>query len=293
MRRLPQRPSAKTEDYKAVYDKVFANTAGYVKKYKHRQEAVEDGKTAAAVQALVSKQKFEEDWANIAHTVRQMQQPARDRRRGRGHDVRLRRAGLQRGRGRQRAEQAGGRSSCSHDITLMDRSTAASVSKRDICWPVKDDEKELAAVAACLKADVLVLGKATAKHGQEIEWASQKMYQYTATLNVRVIQADSAQVLASQTFGPITGDAANSAAARTRPWPSCPMTTRRTVGLDCAEVEQEGQRRPDGAVERQRDGLRPVEDLQGRGRGHPGPAGAEPQGDYRGRGGHRLPVQVH
>jgi hypothetical protein len=65
----------KTQDYKAIYDKVFANTVGYVVESKEPKFAVAGGITSALVTVRVSTQKFEQDWAVIAHTLHQEGNP--------------------------------------------------------------------------------------------------------------------------------------------------------------------------------------------------------------------------
>lgn len=195
---------SKTEDYKATYDKIFANTVGYVKRQKEPKFTVEGNVTTARVQVLVSTQKFEEEWANIAHTVHQENNPR--------VIIAVAEATLYNANGPvYNVDEAGivqGKVEdffLSRNITLTDRETAGSVNKRDLLLAsIKDDEKEMAAFGTRFKADVLVLGRATAKFSREVDVEGQKMYMYTATLNIRVIQADSARVLASKSYGPVT-----------------------------------------------------------------------------------------
>ena len=90
-------------------------------------------------------------------------------------------------------------------ISLVDANTAAKTQKRDILLAaIKDDVDAVASLGARFSADVVVVGKAVAKFGKELKIAGQTMYQYTASLNVRVVQSDSARVLAVESFGPIT-----------------------------------------------------------------------------------------
>ena len=90
-------------------------------------------------------------------------------------------------------------------ITLMDANTAEKTRKRDVLLAaVKDDVDAVASLGARFSADVVVLGKAEAKLGKSLKVAGQTMHQYTAKLNVRVVQSDSARVLAVKSFGPFT-----------------------------------------------------------------------------------------
>lgn len=185
---------SKSEDYKAVYDKVFADAVGYVREHKVLAVTTADGVTIAKVRARVSTRKFESNWASIRHTVNQENNP--------------RVIVIITEPGRQTAGIVQGYVEdffISKGITLMDRTIATKVSKRDVLLAaIKNDTIELAALGARFKADVVVTGQASAKFGKELRIAGQSLYQYTATLNVRIIQTDSARVLVSKSFGPVT-----------------------------------------------------------------------------------------
>lgn len=195
---------SKTQDYKTVYDKVLANAVGYVREHKVVKVTVEEGVTIVKVRARVSTRKFEEDWASIAHTIQQENNPrvvvaiiesVHQTTTGPAYEVKEN--GIVQGKVEDFFLSKG--------ITLMDRSTAAGISKRDVLLAaIKDDTTELASMGARFSADVVVTGQATAKYGKQLEIAGQRLYQYTATLNVRVIQTDSARVLASKSFQPVT-----------------------------------------------------------------------------------------
>ncbi len=195
---------AKTDDYQTVYDKVIANAVGYVREHKVDRVAVEQGVTVARVRARVSTRKFEEDWASIAHTVHQENNPR--------VIVAIVEAVHEAAGAPSYEVKENGKVSTivenfflAKGIQLVDANTAAKAQKRDILLAaVKDDVDAVAALGARFSADVVVVGKAVAKFGKELKIAGQSMYQYTASLNVRVIQADSARVLAVESFGPIT-----------------------------------------------------------------------------------------
>jgi len=194
---------SKTEDYQATYDKVFANTVGYIKRHKEPKVWTEDDMTFATVRVLVSTRKFEEDWAAIAHTVDQEDNPRvivailesiRQTDTGPSYEVK------EHGTVQSRVEDF----FIEKGITLKDRATATDVSKRDVLLAaLKDDDKQVAALGARFKSDVVLTGRASAKYGKSLEVAGQTMYQYTATLSVRVVQTDSATVLVSKSYGPV------------------------------------------------------------------------------------------
>lgn len=195
---------SKTRDYKAVYDKVFANTVGYVIEHKLLRTWTEGQTTRVRLRARVSTQKFEKNWAVIAHTVHQENNPRVVV--AIAEAVRYTPTGWT-----YEAKEKGAVQTKIEDffitkgLTLMDHATARDVSKRDVLLAaVRDDTEAVAALGARFKADVVVMGRATAKFGKTISIADQRMHQYIATLNLRVVQTDSARILASKSYGPIT-----------------------------------------------------------------------------------------
>ena len=64
-----------TKNYKGIYDKVFADAVGYVKKHDPPKCWIEDDIYHAKVRALVSTRKFEKDWSSIAHTYHRENNP--------------------------------------------------------------------------------------------------------------------------------------------------------------------------------------------------------------------------
>jgi hypothetical protein len=195
---------SKTRDYKAVYDKVFANTVGYVREFKIVKTEVEAGVTIVKVNALVSTRKFEEDWASIAHTIEQENNPRMIvaivesiYQTTTGPSYEVKEDGI--------VQTAIEEFMLSKGLTLMDRTIAADVAKRDVLLAaIKDDASEMAALGARFRADVVVTGKANVKYGKTLEIAGQETHQYVATLTIRVIQTDSARVLATKSFAPVT-----------------------------------------------------------------------------------------
>jgi hypothetical protein len=194
----------KVRDYKAVYDKVFANAVGYVREFKIVKTEVQEGVTTVYVRALVSTRKFEEDWAAIAHTIEQENNPRvivaiveSVYQTTSGPTYEVKEDGI--------VQTAIEEFLLSKGLTLMDRTIAADVAKRDVLLAaIKDDAAEMAALGARFKADVVVTGKANVKYGKTLEVAGEEMHQYVATLNVRVIQTDSARILATKSFPPYT-----------------------------------------------------------------------------------------
>lgn len=191
-------------NYQAVYDKVLANAVGYVREYEVLNVWTEDGQTYAKVHARVSTQQFEEDWATIAHTVDQENNP-------RVIVAILETTSVTPAGQTTEVDEAGTVQGIVEDfflergITLMDRETAVAVTKRDVLLAaLANDEDAVASLAARFQADVVIIGRATARFGNAIDVASVQMFQFTATMSIRIVQTDSGQVLASKTFGPVT-----------------------------------------------------------------------------------------
>ncbi len=193
---------SKAQDYKLVYDKIFTNAVGYVKEIKSEKYSIDAEYTTATLTVLVSTQKFEKDWSSIAATLDQEGNPrviivinegtlfattttptgSSDVVQGKLEDFFINKG-----------------------LKLMDRETATKVSDRDKeLAAVKDDAAELAALGARFKADVILVGKATAKYSKTIKISGQDFNQFVATLSIRAIQTDSARVLASKAYGPVT-----------------------------------------------------------------------------------------
>jgi hypothetical protein len=193
---------SKTRDYKLVYDKIIADAVGYVKEYKEVSVKADAEKTTVSVNALVSTKKFETDWTNIVHTVRERDNPrvlmiieegilfatsttptgSADVTQGKLEDFFL-----------------------SKKIKLMDRETGKKVTQRDRELAViKDDAAELAAIGARYDADVIIKGKATAKYSKTVKSGETEMYQFVCTLSIRAIETDSARLLVSKSYGPET-----------------------------------------------------------------------------------------
>jgi len=194
----------KVRNYKLVYSKILEDTAGYVVDHKVGRTWVKDGLTNVQVQALVSKQRFEKRWSYIAHTLDQENNPRCIV--AIGEDV------LAWPQGKiSEVTEAGVVQSKLEDfflskgLKLMDRNTTKKVSKRDILLAsLKGDTTEIAALGARFGADVFLLGNCSAQYGRAILVAGQTLHQFTATLKIRAIRADSSELLVSKTFGPLS-----------------------------------------------------------------------------------------
>lgn len=192
---------SKTEDFQAVYDKVIAHTSGYVLDYKVLDVKKTDDTTRVRVRARVSTVKFAEDWARIAHTIHQEGNP-------RVIVVIAEATNWENGKPQYQTESNGTVQSRLQDfllkkgLQLVDKETAAGVSRRDLALAVlKDDAEKIAAIGAKFNAEVVIVGTANAKFGKGVDIGETgKLYQYNTALNIRAIQTDSARILMSKGF---------------------------------------------------------------------------------------------
>ena len=193
---------SKTRDYKLIYDKIIADAVGYVKEYKVGKVVTGGGETRVTVTALVSTRRFRDDWAAILHTIRQKDNPRILMIVSEG--ILFATTTTPTGS----AEVVKGKLEdffLSKKIKLVDRDAGVKVSTRDKQLAVmKDDAAELAALGARFKADVIVVGKATAKYSKTVNISGTQMHQFVVTLNVRAVETDSAALLVSKTYGPTT-----------------------------------------------------------------------------------------
>ena len=197
------RAQSKTEDYQAVYDKVIANTAGYVLDRKLLETKHTDDATTVKVRVHVSTVKFEEDWARIAHTIHQEGNPR--------VIVVIAEATNWDHDGPRYQTEANGTVQTGLEgylldkgLELVDKAAAQSVARRDLNLAAhkEDNDKEIAAIGAKFHADVVIVGKASAKFSKTVEIADgeARLYQYVTSLNVRAVQCDSARILMSRNF---------------------------------------------------------------------------------------------
>ncbi len=197
---------SETENYKAVYDKIIADAVGYVVEHEivKTWTDTDTDMTYATVKARVSTKKFERDWAAIAHTVERENNPRiivavveALQHTANGPVYEVKKAGIVQTELEDFMLKKG--------LTLMDRETAEKVSKRDVLLAVlEDDTNAVAALGAKFNADVVLIGRASAKYSRRLEVSDVTMYQHTASLRVRVVQTDSGRILASKSYGPAT-----------------------------------------------------------------------------------------
>ncbi|MFP4106299.1 MAG: hypothetical protein ACLFVU_09435 [Phycisphaerae bacterium] len=196
------RARTETENYTVVYDRIFADAVGYVVEHKVLKNYSMAGMSYAVVRARVSTKKFQKDWSLIAHTVARMGNPR----------VMLAIGEVTEGADTVWPEEGAGTFQSnledfllSKDIKLIDRKTIEDVAKRDFWLAVqKQDPQKIAATGARFHADVIVTGLAKAEFDRGVTVAGVRVYKYTARFQVKAIRVDTAELLVSKSYGPVT-----------------------------------------------------------------------------------------
>lgn len=220
------RAQTETRDYQAIYDKVLADTPGYVIEYDVLKVWEEDGITWARVKALVSTKQFRLAWNRIAHIVERENNPrviigvaettvSMVNTLTEEIDV-IVPAGRKRSTSKvwEKATEEIHRGGTvqtkleeyftKRDIVLVDRTQADTVDKRDLILAATGgDPDKIAALKARFDADVVLIGAAAAEYGGEVGIAGRTMHRYTAKMAIRAVRTDTARLLAAKTIGPI------------------------------------------------------------------------------------------
>lgn len=191
---------SQVQDFEVKRDRILATAAGYLTSYRVVRQWVEGGISNCEVFATVSVGQFEADWkAMFAHIREDMGNPRCVVVISEDPDIDDDNPARFNGVAQSKIENY----LLSHDVQLMDKGVSEDVKRRDeTVATLADDVQRLAARAAEFKADILVLGRAEARRGGSTPVGSHAVFSWDVSLNVRVVQADSAQVIFSQTYRP-------------------------------------------------------------------------------------------
>lgn len=194
----------KTKNFQTVYDRIIANTVGYVREHEPLETWTAEGKTFCKIRARVSTQRFAQEWAVIAGIVDREGNP-------RVIVAVVETVTWANGAPVFKIDQGGTLQTAlesfllSKKINLMDRETSAKVTKRDVMMAtIKNDAKAIAALGAQFKADIVIMGRANAKYSQSLTIADTPIHQYIASLNIRVVQCDSAKIIVAENFSTLS-----------------------------------------------------------------------------------------
>ncbi len=186
-----------TKNYAVVYDKVLSQAMGYIESYEVLEQRVDAGVSRCKVTAKVSTTSFEREWARLAHTLEAEGNPrcvvivvedndADDANPPRTNGV---------------VQSILENFLLDKGVQLMDKGAAEQMRSRDVTLAaLNDDVGKLAAMAASMRADVFIKGNAEARRAGGSTVADRDVYKWNATLNIRAYHADSAQMLASNSY---------------------------------------------------------------------------------------------
>lgn len=190
---------SQVEDFELKRDRILSTAAGYITDYSVTREWNDGEVSYCEIRASVSVGRFEDDWkAMFAHLREDMDNPRCLIVITEDNDVDDANPPKANGVVQSMFENY----FLGHDMQLVDKSTADDVQQRNLDRAaIEDDVAGLAAIAAAFQADVVVYGRAEAKYGGTGQAGSVTVHKWNVTLNVKVVQADSARILASNTYG--------------------------------------------------------------------------------------------
>ncbi len=189
---------SRVQDYEVKRDRILATAAGYLTEFKVNREWEEAGISYCEIHATVSVGRFAVDWrAMFEHIKEDVGNPRCVIVVLEDNDTKDVTPPKVNGISQSRLENY----FLNHDVHLMDKGISEGVRERDVSLAAaNDDVATLAHRAAEFKADVLVLGRAEATYAGAVEIGGRSLHKWDATLNVRVVQADSSQMLASNSY---------------------------------------------------------------------------------------------
>ena len=191
---------SEVEDFQLFKDRILSNAVGYITGFDIKREWTADGIAHCEIAAHVAIGRFESDWAAMfAHIREDMANPRCVIVITEDNDVDDQHPPKLNGICQSKIENY----FLHHGVQLMDKGVTEDVRSRDAdLAALNGDVNALAARAAAFSADVLFYGRAEAKGGGAIEIGGHTVYRWDVTLNVRAVQADSAQMLVSNTYRP-------------------------------------------------------------------------------------------
>lgn len=189
---------SKVDNFELVRDRILQQGLGYITGYEIKKEWVENNITYCEIVATVDAVRLKDTWEREFAQLREEESNPRavlviTQDPDTTDDI---------------PPTLGGASRMSlesyllkHGVMLLDKGTLDAVRDRDVALAAaSDDIVAMAARAAEFKADLLLYGKATATPMGPVQLGDHKVYRYQMTLAMRVIQADSAQILSSDTY---------------------------------------------------------------------------------------------
>jgi hypothetical protein len=189
---------SQVQDFELKRDRILATAAGYLTDFKVTREWEENGISYCEIFATVSTGKFAVDWkALFEHLKEDVGNPRCVIVILEDNDTEDAKPPVVNGVCQSKMENY----FLQHNVNLMDKGVSEGVRNRDVALAAaNDDVAALAHRASEFKAEVLVLGRAEARYAGAVELGGRPLHKWDATLNVRVVQADSSQMLASNSY---------------------------------------------------------------------------------------------
>lgn len=186
-------------DFQLIKDRILADVTGYIVEYKPTKEWKDGDITHVEILATVSTAKFEDAWAHFAQLKEDVGNPRCMIVITEDNDTSDLKDPKYNGICQSKLEAF----FLSKDVELVDKNVSQDVKDRDVeLAALGNDVNTLAAVAAKFSADVLVFGNAEATPGGATSVGGRTVYRWDIVLNVRVVQADSAKLLHSDSYRP-------------------------------------------------------------------------------------------
>ncbi len=229
---------SEVEDFALKKERILADVVGYITAYEVRREWDAEGIAHCEISATVATGKFEADWAKMfAHIREDMSNPRCIVVITEDNDV----DDLHKAKVNGVCQSALENYFLAHGVQLMDKSVGDDVRKRDLdLAALNGNVNLLAARAAAFSADILVYGRAEAKRGGTLDIGGHTVYTWDVTLNVRAVQADSAQTLMSNTYRPSSPFKSTSNACGDEAFTKLAKDVAREVLRDIADAWQKG-----------------------------------------------------
>jgi len=187
----------KVKNFQATHDKILSFAQGFVSEFEVLNKRTADGMSYCKVRAKVSTSMFESEWNKLVHTIEEEGNPrcvvvivedndTDDAKPPKTDGV---------------AQGVLEKFFIDKGIQLMDKEASERVRERDLALAaINDDVNKLASIAAAFKADVVIRGTGEARRAGEYEVGGHKMYRWTATINIKAYQTDSARMLMSNSY---------------------------------------------------------------------------------------------
>ena len=191
---------SEAEDFQLKRDRILSQAQGYVTAFDPLKEWTDAGISHCQARVTVSLGKFQDDWsAMFEHIKEDMGNPRMVVVITEDNDV----DDLVRPKPNGICQSTIENYFLSNKVQLMDKGVVDSVRERDLdVAAINGDEGTLVAKAAAFDADVLVFGRAEAKQGGPVSIGGRTLFRWDITLNVRVVNAMSGALLASNTYQP-------------------------------------------------------------------------------------------